>query len=138
MIVLRRLNPVDLIAAVQAKVKEKTELECYDDIPKDAPSPFYHIEFINRTPKNSKTMYRDVYTVWIHSIAEASNSSVGVYNLINKLEEALSEYITLDPSFEIINQTDEGVLNVQTDETGEKHAVSSFSFDICYGYKCKI
>lgn len=135
---LRRLNPVDLIAAVQAKVKEKTELECYDAVPHDAPSPFYYIEFINRTPKNSKTMYRDVYTVWIHSIAEASESSLGVYNLINKLEEALSEYITLDESFEIINQTDEGVLNIQTDETGEKHAVSSFSFDICYGYKCKI
>ena len=134
----QKLSPVTLVAAVQQKVQAHTSLKCYDAVPKNAESPFYFAEVIKILPANTKTMFRDNYTVWIHCIAEKSESSVGVYQLIEKLQEALSDDIDLPEPFELIMQTDGGVQTIQTDETGEKHAVAAFEFMVCYGFKCKI
>lgn len=133
----RKLDPVTLISAIQKKVEEKTELRCYDAVPLNAKSPFYFAEVVRILPSNTKTMFRDDYTVWIHCIAEKNASSVGVYNLINGLQEALTEDIALPDPFELILQTDGGVQTIKTDETGEKHAVLVSNFMVCYGFRCK-
>ena len=83
-------------------------------------------------------MYRDVYTVWIHAIAQPGDSSVQIYEMIQQLEEALTEDVPLPEGFELILQTSNGVQTIKTDETNEKHAVLSFEFTVCYGFKCKI
>ena len=134
----QKLPPVTLVAAVQEKVQDHTGLKCYDAVPKNAKSPFYFAEITRILPANTKTMFRDNYTVWIHCIAGKEDSSVGVYQMIEKLQEALSEDIILPEPFELIMQTDGGVQTIQTDETGEKHAVAAFEFMVCYGFKCKI
>lgn len=134
----QKLSPVDLISAVQGKVGNSTGLKCYDHAPLNAKSPYYIVEIVQIKPANTKTMFRDNYTVWIHCIAEESPSSVGVYKLIEQLQEALSEDISLPEPFELIMQTDGGVQTIKTDETGEKHAVVVFDFMICYGFNCKI
>lgn len=134
----QKLSPVTLVAAVQEKIQANTGLRCYDAVPLNAESPFYFAEVTRILPANTKTMFRDTYTVWIHCIAEKSESSVGVYQLIEKLQEALSEDVTLPAPFELVMQTDGGVQTIQTDETGEKHAVAAFEFMVCYGFKCKM
>ena len=134
----QKLSPVTLVAAVQERIQENTGLRCYDAVPLNAESPFYFAEITRILPANTKTMFRDTYTVWIHCIAEKEDSSVGVYQMIEKLQEALSEDIILPEPFELIMQTDGGVQTIQTDETGEKHAVAAFEFMVCYGFKCKI
>lgn len=134
----QKLSPVELIAAVKKKIESYTDLKCYDAVPVNVESPFYYAEITRILPANTKTMFRDNYTVWIHCIAERSDSSVGVYNLIEKLQEALSEDISLPEPFELIMQTDDGVQTIKTDESGEKHAVVTFEFMVCYGFKCKI
>lgn len=134
----KQLGLLDLIHAIQAKVEEKTELRCYDAVPNNAPSPFYFAEVAGKRPAHTKTMYRDVFSVWIHAIAEPGMSSVRIYELIRLLEEALTEDITLPEGFELILQTNNGVLSIKTDETNEKHAVLAFEFTVCYGFKCKI
>lgn len=134
----QKLSPVQLIASVQEKIESSTKLKCYDAVPVNADSPFYYAEIIRILPANTKTMFRDNYTVWIHCIAEKGESSVGVYNLIENLQEALTEDISLPEPFELIMQTDGGVQTIKTDETGEKHAVVAFEFMVCYGFKCKI
>lgn len=83
-------------------------------------------------------MYRDVYTVWIHAVAQPGDSSVQIYEMIQQLEEALTEDVPLPEGFELILQTSNGVQTIKTDETNEKHAVLSFEFTVCYGFKCKI
>lgn len=133
----RKLDPVTLISAIQKKVEEKTELKCYDAVPLNAKSPFYFSEVVRILPSNTKTMFRDDYTVWIHCIAEKNDSSVGIYKLISGLQEALTEDITLPDPFELILQTDGGVQTIKMDETGEKHAVLVFNFMVCYGFRCK-
>lgn len=134
----QKLSPVTLIAAVQEKVEALTGLRCYDHVPLNEASPLYFAEITRIQPANSKTMYRDVCSVAIHCIAEESPSSVGVYNLIENLQSALSEEITLPEPFTLVMQTDNGVQTIKTDETGEKHAIVNFDFMVCYGFICKI
>lgn len=134
----KQLGLVDLIHGIQAKVEEKTGVKCYDAVPRNAPSPFYFAEVIGKRPAHTKTMYRDVYTVWIHAIAQPGDSSVQIYEMIQQLEEALTEDISLPEGFELILQVSNGVQTIKTDETNEKHAVLSFEFTVCYGFKCKI
>ena len=134
----KQLGLVDLIQGIQAKVEEKTGVKCYDAVPRNAPSPFYFAEVIGKRPAHTKTMYRDVYTVWIHAIAQPGDSSVQIYEMIQQLEETLTEDISLPEGFELILQASNGVQTIKTDETNEKHAVLSFEFTVCYGFKCKI
>lgn len=134
----QKLSPVTLIAAVQEKVEALTGLRCYDHVPLNEASPLYFAEITRTQPANSKTMYRDVYSVAIHCIAEESPSSVGVYNLIENLQSALSEDITLPDPFELVMQTDNGVQTIKTDESGEKHAIVNYDFTVCYGFICKL
>lgn len=135
----KQLGLVDLIAAVQSKVKERTGLACYDAIETNTQSPFYYVQVVGKRPAHTKTMWRDIFTVWIHAIAEPGDSSVQVYELIQKLEEALTEDIVLPEDYELIMQTNNGIQTIKTDEvTNEKHAVLSYEFTVCYGFKCKI
>lgn len=134
----KQLGLLDLIYAIQVKVEAKTKLRCYDAVPNNAPSPFYFAEVIAKRPAHTKTMYRDVFTVWIHAVAEPGQSSVRIYELIQLLEESLTEDIILPEGFELILQTNNGVQRIKTDETNEKHAVLAFEFTVCYGFKCKI
>lgn len=134
----KQLGLVDLISAIQSKVESRTKLKCYDAIPKNAKSPFYFAEVSGKRPAHTKTMYRDIFTVWIHVIAEPAKSSVQIYELIQKLEEALTEDIELPEDMELLLQTNNGIQTIKLDETNEKHAVLSYEFTVCYGFKCKI
>lgn len=134
----RQLGLVDLISAIQNKIKSETGIECYDAVPNNALSPFYFAEVVGKRPSPSKTMYRDIFTVWIHAIAEPGESSVQIYDLIQKLEEALTEDIELPEEFDLIMQTNNGIQALKKDESSEKHAVLEYQFMICYGFKCKI
>lgn len=134
----KQMGLVDLISAIQEKVEERTGLRCYDAVPINKPSPFYYAEVVGKRPAHSKTMWRDIFTVWIHAIAEPGDSSVQIYELIQNLEEALTENIELPEEYELIMQTNNGIQTIKTDETNEKHAVLAYEFMVCYGYKCKI
>lgn len=134
----KQLGLVDLISAIQKKVQDNTETTCYDAVPDNAPSPFYFAEVVGKRPAHSKTMWRDIFTVWIHAVAESGESSVQIYDLIQKLEESLSEDIELPEGFELVMQTNNGIQTIKTDETNEKHAVLAYEFMVCYGFKCKI
>lgn len=134
----KQMGLVDLISAIQEKVEERTGLRCYDAVPINKPSPFYYAEVVGKRPAHSKTMWRDIFTVWIHAIAEPGESSVQIYELIQNLEEALTEDIDLPEEYQLIMQTNNGIQTIKTDETNEKHAVLAYEFMVCYGYKCKI
>lgn len=134
---LKQLGLIDLLSSVQKTVESNTGIRCYDNASNKA-SPFYYVEVIGKRPVNSKTMFKDTFTVWIHAIAEPSDSSVGVYELIQKLEEAFTEDIVLEEGYELVMQTNNGIQVIKTDETNEKHAVLEYTFTVCYGFKTKI
>lgn len=135
---LKQLSPIDLIAAVQKQVQEATNLRCYDFVDKGLKAPFYYVELIAKKPTASKTMYLEQIEVYIHAIAKADKSSVGIYQLIEKLQEAMTQDIKLPQGFNLYSQTSNGLITLQLDETNEKHAVNSYVFKVCYGFKCKV
>lgn len=134
----KQMGLVDLISSIQKKVEDRTGIKCLDAVPANEHSPFYYAEVVGKRPAHSKTMWRDIFTVWIHAIAEPGGSSVQIYKLIQDLEEALTEDIELPQDYELIMQTNNGIQTIKTDETKEKHAVLAYEFMICYGYKCKV
>lgn len=134
---LKQLGFVDLHKAIAVKVNKSTKLKCYDKVPLNASSPFYFLEIVGKRQENTKTMYCDVFTVWIHAIAKPGKSSVEIYKLIQKLEESLSEPIDLPNDFDLIRQSENGLQKIQTDETDEKHAIIEYEIKVCYGFKCK-
>ena len=135
---LRRMNITDLMAATQKQIREGTGLPCYDSVPLNAESPFYFMSYAGSQPADTKTMFVDRHTVDIHVIADPSPSSVPVFRYIQKLEEAMTEDITIPKEYKLVRQSSGGVRTIQDEETGEKHAVMSFTFLISYGYKVKI
>ena len=135
---LKQFPITELIKAIQKQVKAGTGHECLDHVGRNEQSPFYFVEFRQSRPANSKTMYMTDYVVYVHVIAEPSDSSVPVYKYIQELEEALTQDIEVPEPYNHVMQTDNGVISIYTDETNEKHAVVSFTFRISYGFKCKI
>ncbi len=134
---LKKLSFLDLLKAVIDLVEKGTGMRCYDSIPKNMPSPLYFAEIVGLRPENTKTMYVDAFTVYIHAIAKPSDSSIEVYELIQALEQAMTREIELDCEYDLLMQTSEGLQGIQTDETNEKHGILSYEFRIVYGFKIK-
>ena len=109
----KQLGLVELITSIQKRVKSGTGLECYDAVELNAASPFYFAQVVGKRPAHTKTMWRDVFTVWIHAIAEKGDSSVQIYELIQNLEEALTEEIILPEEYELVMQINNGIQTIK-------------------------
>ena len=134
---LKKLSLIDLHKAVQDRVKKNTGLECYDSVPDNTPAPFYFVQVVGKRQADTKTMWCEIYNVWIHAIAEKQDGRVGIYDLIQRLEEALTEHITVPDHVELLQQTELGLQTLKIDATGEHHAVLAYDFKIAYGFKMK-
>lgn len=136
---LKKLGFIEFIKAVMDRVENGTEYRCYDAIPKNTPSPFYFAEIVGLRPENTKTMYVDVFTVYVHVIADPqrNDSSIKLYSMIQDLEEAMSKDIDINCEYTLVRQVSSGLQNIQTDETKEKHGVLAYEFHIAYGFKTK-
>lgn len=133
---IQRLPITTLMAGIQERV-ESTGKRCYDAVPLDAPAPFFFLELVSVAPKNTKSMYVDSFSVYIHCIAKENPSSVGVNALIQELQEAMTEDIYVPSPYRLLRAVSNGVTIIKTDETGERHAICAFSFEIAYGFICK-
>lgn len=135
---LKQFPILELIKAVQKRVKDGTGKKCLDAVKKNEKSPFFYVEFKQNKPANSKTMYMTDYTVYLHAISEPTESSVPILKYIGELEEALTQDIEIPEPYILVMQTYNGVISNYTEETKEKHAVLSFTFRVAYGFMCKI
>ena len=89
-------------------------------------------------PNNSKTTYRTSYTLNIHVISSPSESTVELYDMIQSLDEALTEDIELPDGYQMVAQMNMGVNAIYyEEETDERHAVIKYQFIIAYGYIVK-
>ena len=135
---LKKLSLIDLVKGIKTKLEEKTNTPCHDEPPVNAPAPLYYIEVVSIRPENTKTMWCEVYTVWVHIIGEDKQGNVQMYNLIQEAEEAMTEGITLPEEVELVLQTSQGIIVNKKDESGEKHVVIAYDFKVSYGFRCKV
>lgn len=136
---IRRLSITELIAAVISRIETATGRRCYDAVPENAESPFHIVELVGMQPNNTKTLYIDRFTLWIHSISSPQKnlSSVEVYGLIRDIEEAMTESLDLPEAFESFSQEYGGIQTIQTEETKEKHAIQIYDINVIYGMRVK-
>lgn len=134
---LQKLGLVDLIAAIQTRIEQGTGVRCYDNVPLNAPSPFYFAEVAGKRPEDTKTMYCEVITVMVHAISTPDGGNVAIYDLIERLEESMTEDIILPEPFQLLLQSNVGVQAIKTDETNERHAILRYDFKVNYGFKTK-
>lgn len=135
---LKRLSIAEFLGALIDWVSERTGVPCCSD-PNGKASPFYAVELLRTEPQNTKTEFVDRYDVSIHCISEPVRpySSAPVLDLVQKLEEAMSDDLELPEPFDLCRQEYGGLQAVKRDESDEGHAVLSFSFLIGYGFRCK-
>lgn len=135
---IKKINLIDLHEATKNKLEEKTDLRAYDIVPEDVKAPFLSLQCVGKEDSSTKTMFIEKFIFYIHCFAEG-DSSTKIYDVINKVEEALTEDIELPSEYNLVNQVEEGIVQIITEtETFEKRAILEYSFNICYGFKCKI
>lgn len=135
---LKKINLTDLHAAIRNKLEDKTKLKCYDVVPLNIRGDFLMLQCVGKQDNSTKTMYVEDFIFYIHAVSNNERSK-GIYELIQLVEEALTEDITLSEDFNLISQVEDGILQILTEqETKEKRAVIQYTFKICYGFKCKI
>lgn len=135
---MRRLSIAAFLGCLIRHIENETGRRCYDD-PDGKASPFFSVQLVRSDPADTKTMYVDAYEVWVHCISEpvTPHSNAPVLMLVNELEEAMTEDIALPEPYSIFRQEYSGVQTLKKDESGEGHAVLSFRFHVCYGFRCK-
>lgn len=136
---LKRLGIADFLGCLITTIADRTGVPCYDS-PDNEESPLYSVQLVRSEPADTKTMYIDVYTVWVHCISEPVKprySNAPVLSLVQTIEEAMTEAIALPEPYLLYRQDYDGLQTLKADETGEGHAVLSYTFRICYGFRCK-
>lgn len=135
---LSRLSIGMFLGLLIDHVEGKTGLRCYDD-PNNKESPLYSVQLVRSEPSDTKTMYVDVLEVWAHCVSAPVKpySNAPVLELVQTLEEAMSEDVALPDGYRMLRQVYNGLQTLKVDESGEGHAVLSFQFHICYGFRCK-
>lgn len=134
----RKIGFAELAAAVLDTLRRNTAFPCYDAVPTDAPSPLLFAEVIGKRDASSKTMYKEIFTVQVHVVASPGDARTEIYQMIQQVEEALTEDIVLPEPITLVLQTETGVQSMQKEATNEWHAVLSYDFTVSYGWKCKI
>lgn len=135
---LKRMSVAEFLGAVFDHIEEKTGIPCYDD-PVDKESPFYSTQLMKTEPADTKTSFVDRYEVWVHCISSPSApySNQPVLDLVTKLEEVMTEEISVCEPYRLNRQVYKGLQTLKKDESNEGHAILSFDFFICYGFKFK-
>ena len=137
---IKKLSILDLHIALKNLIEEYSDLPLLDGIPLNQEAPFTYVEIVDKEPDNTKTMFVDKFTIHIHIISkrEDNDSSIAHYENIQKIEEVFTKRMKLNDPYDLFKQSNDGLISNITDETGEKHAVLSFSFWVSYGFKVKI
>ncbi len=137
-IVYQQLGFVDFVKAIKRTMEMKTHLPCYITIPSQISSPFCYIEGIEKKMVDSKSMWKEIFTVFIYIIGEPSDDFMKISNDIHELEQALKDGIALPQEYKLMKQTNNGIQMITLEDTKETHAVINYDFMISYGYKYKI
>lgn len=134
---LKQLGLVELQRAVQNMVASGTGVACYDVAPAGKKAPLYFVEAVGKRAENTKTMFCDVFTLYVHCIAAQGKGHADIYGMIQAAEEALTTEISLSEDFTLLRQTEVGLVHIKQDESREMHAVLAYEIKICYGFATK-
>lgn len=130
----KKINITLLHKEIKKQIEKNSSLKVYDVVETDTPAPFAMVQLVSKRDASTKTMYKEEFNFYIHVLAEGG-SSINIYNAIEAIEESLTQDIDVCG---LLEQRENGILQIITEQTGEKRAVLSYTFIVCYGYKSKM
>lgn len=130
---LEKLSLNDLQGAIAELIQNNTGIVVWDQDPESKPVPRYLMRIKGKENISSKTAFLERYTFWIHAIASAEGANPDVYDLVQLLEEALTEDISLPQGFCLIDTSEKGVLAVKDEPGGQRRVIVKYEFTIAYG-----
>lgn len=133
----KKLGFIRLFQALKERIETGTPYPLLDAVEVDRLPPFYIGEFSLKEQSNTKNMYCETFYIEIHAISEAGQSKEQLYELIELLEDAMTEDIVLPPCFIVISQESEGAYDFVQEASGEWRATVPFQIRIAYGFKSK-
>lgn len=129
----------DVLAAVlnvlRANVKN---VPVFDHYPKNQELPFIHAEIVGVEEIPSKTMKKDRFQIYIHGWADGSRSSQPIFDVADKIREAMTVPVSLPDGYDLLMQTPAGTQQILQDEDGSRHAIVGYQLTITSGFKMKI
>ena len=146
---LKQLSIVDVVAAVMATLKKNIpDVPVKDSMPSPKPdpvtgvfsatTPLIHVAFGGIEPADTKTMFRTKYQILLYGFADGSRGSVAIFDLIQKMQEAMTDEPDLPDGVELLGAVPRGVAGVQDQPDGTKMAVLTYELTVSYGFKYKI
>lgn len=136
---IEQLALSDLLLGVLSVLKQSiTDVPILDYVPKNQAIPFVNVEVVGVEPVPSKTLWKDKYIIYIHGWADGSESSVPIFEIADKIREAMTVAVKLPKGYDLLMQRPEGVQRILQDEDNVRHVVIGYSLTVTYGFKIKI
>ncbi|WP_430597307.1 DUF5072 family protein [Enterococcus sp. AZ177] len=136
---IEQLALSDLLSGVLDLLRQTIkDLPILDYVPKNQGIPFVNVEVVGVEPVPSKTMWKDKYIIYIHGWADGSESSVPVFDLADKIREAMTVSVKLPEGYDLLLQRPEGVQRILQEEDDVRHVVIGYALTVTYGFKMKI
>lgn len=135
---LRRLSIAEFWGLLLDHISNRTKIPVFTS-PAEHKSPFYYLELLGTDPVDTKTQYIDRFKFSIHAISKPLQpfSFEPVLDLVQEIQEVMTDDVQIGPPFWLVNQVADGVQTVKEDPSHEGHAVLDYHFDISYGFKVK-
>lgn len=136
---IEQLALSDLLLGVLSVLKQSiTDVPILDYVPKNQAIPFVNVEVVGVEPVPSKTLWKDKYIIYIHGWADGTESSVPIFEIADKIREAMTVAVKLPEGYDLLMQRPEGVQRILQDEDNVRHVVIGYSLTVTYGFKIKI
>lgn len=136
---IEQLALSDLLMGVLGVLRQSIDdMPILDYVPKNQAIPFVNVEVVGVEPVPSKTMWKDKYVVYIHGWADGSDGSVPIFELADKIREAMTIGIKLPEGYDLLLQKPEGIQRILEDDDNVRHVVIGYAITITYGFKMKI
>ncbi|MEI5991442.1 hypothetical protein A5881_002977 [Enterococcus termitis] len=136
---IEQLALSDLLSGVLGVLRQTIkDVPILDYVPKDQDIPFVNVEVVGVEPVPSKTMWKDKYIIYIHGWADGSESSVPIFDIADKIREAMTVEVALPEGYDLLLQRPEGVQRILQDEADVRHVVVGYALTVTYGFKMKI
>jgi hypothetical protein len=137
---IEQLSLSDIILGVITTLRKNIdpEIPILDYIPENQKLPFISVEMVGVESIPSKTMWKDRYQIYIHGWADGSQGSVPIFDLSDKIREAMTTKVNLPNQVDLLLQQPTGTQRILQDEEHVRHAVLGYALTVTYGFKMKI
>lgn len=134
---LKKAGFKELISAVQNNISQNAGIVCYDAMPENAQKPYCFIRKMDKNSKMVKSVYIEIFSTQICAVP-GNGEGEDIYTMVQKIEEGMTEDISLPEGVELLLQTEKEQSVLCGDETTQRKAELVYEFKVAYPLEEKV